>query len=178
MVAPPFVQMLDNDEACTSLVSRYGASRKATPNGARAVPFPRGMTPLPCAQPERPRTRLRSVLRGGLLLLGLALLPSLAGAQMQSGIASVALSAYAAPGVRWSGTGPETGLVGAGSTASLAGMTVNTGYRIERRVSARSRVVLLSHGVTGVVPWDRIRAALDVTAGEPVLIDVVIIPTL
>jgi hypothetical protein len=68
------------------------------------------------------------------------------------------------------------GLVAAGSTAALTGMSVNTGYRIERRVSARSRVVLLSHGVAGVVPWDRIRAALEVSAGEPVLIDVVIIP--
>jgi hypothetical protein len=117
-------------------------------------------------------------MRGALLVLVLVMLPRVAGAQMRSGIASVALRAYAAPGVRWPGAGLKTGLVGAGSTESLAGMTVNTGYRIERRVSARSRVVLLAHGVAGVVPWDRIRAALDVPAGEPVLIDVVIAPSL
>jgi hypothetical protein len=136
------------------------------------------MTPLPSAQPERHRTSFPGLLRGVLLLLGLALLPGVAGAQVRSGIASVALTAYAAPGVRWSGAGSELGLVAAGSTAALTDMTVNTGYRIERRVSAMSRVVLLSRGVAGAVPWDRIRAALDVPAGEPVLIDVVIIPAL
>jgi hypothetical protein len=135
-----------------------------------------GMTPLPSAQPGRHRTSLPGLLRGVLLLLGLALLPGVAGAQVRSGIASVALTAYAAPGVRWSGA--EMGLVPAGPTATLTGMTVNTGYRIEQRVSARSRVVLLSRGVAGAVPWDRIRAALDVPSGEPVLIDVVIIPAL
>ena len=123
------------------------------------------MTLLPSAQ-------------GVFLLLGLALLPGVAGAQVRSSIASVALTAYAAPGVRWSGAGSEMGLVAAGSTAHLTGMMVNTGYRIEQRVSARSRVVLLSRGVAGAVPWDRIRAALDVPTGEPVLIDVVIVPTL
>ena len=111
---------------------------------------------------------LPGLLQGVLLLLGLALLPGVAGAQARSSIASVALTAYAAPGVRWSGAASELGLVAAGSTAPLTGMTVNTGYRIEQRVSARSRAVLLSRGVAGAVPWDRIRAALDVPAGEPV----------
>ena len=134
------------------------------------------MTPQPSSQPERHRTSLRSLLRAALLLLGLAFLPGVAGAQLRSGIASVALSAYAAPGVRWA-TGPERGLVGA-STANLTGMTVNTGYRIERRVSAKSRVVLLSHGSAGVVPWERIRAALELSTGEPVMIDVVVTPAL
>ena len=46
--------------------------------------------------------------------LGAALLPGVAGAQVRSSIASVALTAYAAPGVRWSGAGPEMGLVAAG----------------------------------------------------------------
>jgi hypothetical protein len=136
------------------------------------------MTPLPSAQPERHRTYLPGLLRGVLLLLGLALLPGVAGAQMRSSLASVALTAYAAPGVRWSGAGSEMGLAAAGSTAALTGMTVNTGYRIEQRVSARSRVVLLSRGVAGAVPWDRIRAALEPSSGEPVLIDVVIVPAL
>jgi hypothetical protein len=63
-------------------------------------------------------------------------------------------------------------------TADLRGMTVNTDYRIERRVSATSRVVLLSHGVPGVVPWDQIRAAIEVSAAEPVLIDLVVTPAL
>jgi hypothetical protein len=136
------------------------------------------MTPLPSAQPERHRTCLPSLLRSVLLLVGLALLPGVAGAQVRSSVASVALTAYAAPGVRWSGAGSEMGLVAAGSTAPLTGMTVNTGYRIEQRVSAKSRVVLLSNGVAGAVPWDRIRTALDVPADEPVLIDVVIVPAL
>jgi anti-sigma factor RsiW len=170
--------VLDSDEACTGLVSRYGASRNATPIEAQAVPFPWGMTPLHSGQPERHRTSFPSLLRGLPLLLGLALLPGVAGAQVRSGIASVALTAYAAPGVRWSGAASEMGLVTAGSTAALTGMTVNTGYRIEQRVSTRSRVVLLSRGVAGAVPWDRIRAGLDLSAGEPVLIDVVVTPAL
>ena len=53
-------------------------------------------------------------------------------------------------------------------------MTVNTAYRIERPVSATSRVVVMSRGVPGLVPWDRIRAALEVSAAEPVLIGVVV----
>ena len=46
-------------------------------------------------------------------------------------------------------------------------MTLNTPYRVERRMSATSRVVLLSLGVASVVPWDRIRAALKVSGAEP-----------
>lgn len=136
------------------------------------------MTPLPSGHPERHPTRLQGLLRGALLLLGLAVLPGVAGAQMRSGAASVALTAYAAPGVHWSGAAPEMGVAAPGSTAALMGMTVNTAYRVERRVSATSRVVLLSRGVAGVVPWDRIRAALDMPAGEPVVIDVVVTPAL
>jgi hypothetical protein len=62
--------------------------------------------------------------------------------------------------------GREGGVVVAGSTAALTGMTVNTSYRVERRVSATSRVVLLSRGVAGVV---RIHAGLEISAGEPVV---------
>src|SRR5882672_5937962 len=136
------------------------------------------MTPLPSGQLERHRTYLPRVLRGALLLLGLSILPGVVRAQVRSGVASVALTAYAAPGVRWPGAGPEKALVAAGSTAHLRGMTVNTDYRIERRVSAASRVVLLSRGVPGVVPWDQIRAALEVSSAEPVLIDLVVTPAL
>ena len=57
-------------------------------------------------------------------------------------------------------------------------MTVNTPYRVERRVPAGSRVVLLARGVPGVVPWDRIREALELTAAEPVVIDIVVTPAL
>lgn len=137
-----------------------------------------GMTTLPSSQRKPYRTCLPRVPRGLLLLLGLGILPGVVQAQLRSGVASVTLSAYAATGVRWPGAGPEAGLVAAGSTAALTGMTVNTDYRIERRVSAKSRVVLLSRGVAGVVPWDRIRAALDVSAAEPVLIDLVVTPAL
>jgi hypothetical protein len=70
------------------------------------------------------------------------------------------------------------GFVADGSTAALRGMTVNTDYRVERRVSAESRVVLLAHGVAGVVPWDQIGAALEVSSTEPVLIDLVVAPAL
>jgi hypothetical protein len=138
------------------------------------------MTPLSSGHSERHPTRLQGLLRGVLLLLGLGLgvLPGVVGAQVRSGVASVALTAYAAPGVHWSGAAPEMGVVAAGPTAALAGMTVNTAYRVERRVSATSRVVLLSRAVPGVVPWDRIRAALEMPAGEPVVIDVVVTPAL
>jgi hypothetical protein len=97
---------------------------------------------------------------------------------VRSSVASVTLSAYAAPGVHWPGAGPEMGLGAVGSTAALTGMTINTAYRVERRVSAKSRVVLLSRGVAGVVPWDRIRAVLEASAAEPVVIDVVVTPAL
>ena len=127
---------------------------------------------------EPHRACLPGLLRAGLLLLALAILPGVAGAQVRSGVASIALSAYAAPGVHWRGAGPETGLVVAGSTAALTGMTVNTPYRVERRVSATSRVVLLARGVPGLVPWDRIRAGLETSATEPVVIDVVVTPAL
>ena len=145
--------------------------------------FSWGMTPLPSGQCNRHRTCLPSVLRGSLLLLCLGILPGVVRpgevrAQVRSGVASVSLSAYAAPGVRWPGTGLEMGFVAAGSTAALRGMTVNTDYRVERRVSAKSRVVLLAHGVAGVVPWDQIRAALEVSSTEPVLIDLVVAPAL
>jgi hypothetical protein len=127
---------------------------------------------------KRHRTYLPGLLRGVLPLLCLAVLPGVVGAQVRSGVASVALSAYAAPGVRWPGAGPDMGLVVAGSTAALTGMTVNTAYRVERRVPAGSRVVLLARGVPGVVPWDRIRAALEMPAAEPVVIDIVVTPAL
>ena len=136
------------------------------------------MTSLASGHSERHRARLQGLLRGVLLLVGLGVLPGVAGAQVRSGVASIALTAYAAPGVHWSGAGSKMGVVAAGSTAALAGMTVNTPYRVERRVSATSRVVLLSRGVAGVVPWDRIRAALEMSAGEPVVIDVVVTPAL
>jgi hypothetical protein len=128
-------------------------------------------------------TALPQVLRGFLLFLGLGILPGVVQpgvvrAQVRSGVASVTLSAYVATGVRWPGARRETGLVSAGSTAALRGMTVNTDYRIERRVAAGSRVVLLAHGVAGVVPWDRVRAELAVSAAEPVVIDLVVTPAL
>jgi hypothetical protein len=135
------------------------------------------MTHLHSDHPERHRTRLAQVLRGVLLLLGLCVVPGMARAQVRSGVASIALTAYAAPGVRWPGAGLEMGFVAAGTTA-LTGMTVNTDYRIERRVTAKSRVVLLAHGVAGVVPWDQIRATLELPAAEPVLIDLVVTPAL
>jgi len=141
------------------------------------------MTPLSPGQCLPHRTPLPRVLRGFLLLLGLGIVPGVVRpgvvrAQARSGVASVTLSAYVATGVRWPGGRPETGLVAAGSTAALRGMTINTDYRIERRVPAGSRVVLLAHGVAGVVPWDRIRAGLEVSAAEPVVIDLVVTPAL
>jgi hypothetical protein len=117
------------------------------------------------------------LLRGVLLILGLGLLPGGARVQVRSGV-SVNLSACAAPGVHWLGVGPQMGRAVAGWTAALTGMTVNTAYRVQRRVSARSRVLLLLRGVAGVVPWDRIRAALEVSAAEPMVIDVVVTPAL
>lgn len=145
--------------------------------------FSSGMTPLISGHPEHHLTRLPRVVRSVLLLLCLAILPGVVRptvlqAQVRSGIASVALSAYAAPGVRWPGAGPRSAVVAGEPATALAGMTVNTEYRVERRVSAESSVVLWSHGVPGVVPWDRIRAALDGSTTEPVVIDVVVTPAL
>jgi hypothetical protein len=136
------------------------------------------MTPLHSGHFERHPTCPPRLLRGILMVLCLSILPGVAKAQMRSGVASVTLTAYAAPGVHWLGAGPQRGLVAAGATAALTGMTVNTPYRVERRVSATSRIVLLSRGVAGVVPWDRIRAALELSAAEPMVIDVVVTPAL
>jgi hypothetical protein len=177
-VVPQFLQMFDGDRTCTELLSRCRAVGSARPVTGTGRAFLLGMTSLPSGQRKRHRTGLPRGLRSFLLLLGFGILPGVVQAQMRSGVASVSLSAYAAPGVRWPGAGREAGRVAVGSTAALTGMTVNTDYRIERRVAGKSRVVLLSHGVAGVVPWDRIRAALEVSPAEPVLIDLVVTPAL
>lgn len=113
-----------------------------------------------------------------LVLLGLCLLPGAAQGQLRSSVASVTLIAYAAPGVRWPGTGPQANRIGGSPTTQLGGMTVNTPYRIERWAPNRPRVIVLAAGTPGVVPWERIRDAITGPEADSVIIDLVVAPTL
>jgi hypothetical protein len=124
------------------------------------------------------RNRFPAVFGVVVALLGLGLLPRTAQGQMRSSIASVTLTAYAAPGVRWPGTGPEAARIGGSAATHLGGMTVNTHYRIERWAPNQPRVVLLARGTPGVVPWDRIGVAVGDPGADPVIVDLVVAPTL
>src|SRR5437762_11730614 len=101
------------------------------------------------------RKRFPTVLGAVLVLLGLGLLPSPAQGQLRSSVASVTLTAYAAPGVHWQGTGPQANRIGGSTTTQLARMTGNTRYRIERCAPNRPRVIVLASGTPGVVPVER-----------------------
>ena len=123
--------------------------------------------------------RLCSVALGALAgLAGLALAPSNAQGQLRSGVASVALAAYAAPGVHVTGTVPADGTSVGGAASSLVGMTVNTAYRIELRGTGTQPVVLLRQNRAGLVPWEQVRALLGASGGGPVVLDIVVTPTL
>ena len=126
--------------------------------------------------PLKPRSerRVPAFLGALAVLVGLAAGPSEAQAQLRSGVASVALTAYAAPGVHLASVPAVGSLPGGG--VSLAGMTVNTAYRIELR--GTQRVVLLRKDRASLVPWDRVRALLGTSATEPVVLDLVVTPTL
>ena len=124
------------------------------------------------------RNRFPAVFGAVLVLLGLGLLPATAQGQLRSSVVSVTLTAYAAPGVHWPGTGPQTNSIGGSPTTQLGGMTVNTRFRIERWAPNRPRVVVLPAGTPGVVPWERIRDAIAGTDADPVIIDLVVAPTL
>lgn len=124
------------------------------------------------------RNRSPAVFGAVLVLLGLGLLPDTAHGQMRSGLASVTLTAYAAPGVQQAGTGLQANRSGGSPTTQLDGMTVNTHYRIERWAPNQPRVIVLAAGTPGVVPWERIRAAIAGSDADPVIIDLVVAPTL
>ena len=127
---------------------------------------------------SRPNRSLAAGLGALALLLGLAAIPSQAQAQVRSGVASIALTAYAAPGVRATGTTLADRPVTGGSVSDLAGMSVNTAFRIELRGSGARPVVLLQQDQAGLVPWDRVRALVSAPAGAPVVLDLVLAPTL
>ena len=111
------------------------------------------------------------------VLVGLAAAPREAQAQLRSGLASVALTAYAAPGVHMASL-PAARSLARGGVSDLAGMTVNTAYRIELRGMSTGRVVLLRQDRAGLVPWDQVRALLDTSDTEPVVLDLVVTPAL
>jgi hypothetical protein len=126
---------------------------------------------------SRPNRSLAAGLGALALLLGLAV-PSQAQAQVRSGVASIALTADAAPGVRATGTTLADRPVAGGAVSDLAGMSVNTAYRIELRGSGARPVVLLQQDKAGLVPWDQVRALVSAPAGAPVVLDLVLAPTL
>jgi hypothetical protein len=134
------------------------------------------------SHPMQVKSRPNRSLTGGLgalaLLLGLAAAPSQAQAQVRSGIASIALSAYAAPGVHAAGTTLAERPLAGGAVSDLAGMSVNTAYRIELREGGVRPVVLLRQEQAGLVPWDQVRALVDAPDGAPVVLDLVLAPTL
>lgn len=132
------------------------------------------------SMPARPRqVRFLSATLGVLaLLMGLAAAPSEAQGQLRSGVASVALTAYAAPGVHVAGSVLAERPLARGGISALAGMTVNTAYRIELRGSDTRPVVLLRQSSAGLVPWDQVRALLQAPDAGPVVLDLVLTPTL
>jgi hypothetical protein len=93
-------------------------------------------------------------------------------------VASVALAAYAAPGVHVTGSVPAAGPSVGGGASSLVGMAVNTAYRIELRGAGTQRVVLLRQDGAGLVPWEQVRALVDASGAGPVVLDIVVTPTL
>jgi len=124
------------------------------------------------------RNRFPAAFGAALVLLGPGLLPATAQGQMRSGLASVTLTAYAAPGVHQPDTGLEAYRSGGSPTTQLDGMTVNTHYRIERWAPNQPRVILLAAGTPGMVPWERIQAAIAGSDSDRVIIDLVVAPTL
>jgi len=124
------------------------------------------------------RNRFPAAFGAVLVLLGLGLLPATAYGQMRSSVTSVSLTAYAAPGVQRLGTGPQANRIGGDPTTQFGGMTVNTRYRIERWAPNQARLIVLAAGTPGVVPWERIRAAIGGSDADPVIVDLVVEPTL
>jgi len=110
-------------------------------------------------------------------LVGLGAAPAQAQAQLRSSVASVALVAYSAPGVHM-GASALVDRAPDREASTLEGMTVNTGYRVELRTLGASPVVLLRQDRAGLVPWNQIRAGLDAPGASPLLIDLVLAPTL
>jgi len=138
------------------------------------------MTTQRSSHPTQAKSRPIGALTGGLLALALLLAaaPSQAQAQVRSGIASIALTAYAAPGVHAAGTTLAERPLAGGAVSDLTGMSVNTAYRIELRGSSARPVVLLRQDKAGLVPWDQVRALVSAPAGAPVVLDLVLAPTL
>ncbi len=112
------------------------------------------------------------------VLVGLAAAPSEAQCQLRSGVASVALTAYAAPGVHVAGSVLAERSPAGEAISDLAGMAVNTAYRIELRGSGTRPVVLLRQSRAGLVPWDQVRALLKAPDAAPVVLDIVVTPAL
>ena len=105
------------------------------------------------------------------LLVALAATPGKAEAQIQSQLVSVALTAYAPPGVHLAQISAGSGVL------SLAGMAVNSPFRVELHSANKPAVVLLSRNRGGVVPWEEVQAAVGHDPGAVVL-DVVVTPAL
>jgi hypothetical protein len=132
------------------------------------------------SMPARPRqVRFLAAILGVMtVLVGLVAAPCEAQSQLRSGVASVALSAYAAPGVHVAGSVMAERSPAGGAISDLAGMSVNTAYRIELRGSDTGPVVLLRQSRPGLVPWDQVRALLKTSDAGPVVLDLVLAPTL
>ena len=113
------------------------------------------------------------------VLVALLAVPSQAQgqAQLRSNVASIALTAYAAPGVHLAAPATSQPQVNA-AAFDLTRMTVNTAYRIELHGTASRPVVLLRQSGAGQVPWDRIRALLDTADTGSRVLDLVVTPQL
>jgi hypothetical protein len=129
------------------------------------------------SMPVRAPQSLLHAVAGLLALVALAATPVQARAQLRSGLASVALVAYSAPAVHL-GAAPLVGSLDAAGRSSLEVMTVNTAYRVELRGVGTAPIVLLRQDRAGLVPWDRIQDRLIAPGGAPVLLDIVLSPTL
>lgn len=110
-------------------------------------------------------------------LVGLCAAPTQAQAQLRSSVASIALVAYSAPAVHL-GVSPLVDRAPDQQDSGLEGMTVNTAYRVELRRPGTTPVALLRQDSGGLVPWTQIRAGLATPGAAPVLLDLILAPTL
>jgi hypothetical protein len=108
-------------------------------------------------------------------LIGLGLSPGEVHGQARSTPAQVALVAYKAPGVALGRT--ASGLAYE-SVADMGGMRVNTAYRVELRRAGQDPVVLLHQAPAGLVPWTELRARLDDFDDGPLVVSLILTPTL
>jgi hypothetical protein len=106
-------------------------------------------------------------------------------AQQVSQVASITLSAHVSPGVRTGPAGLQATSAAGRGDLGLGSAAVNTAYRVELHAPLGVEpIVLLREDRGGSVPWEVIGLELSRlggrtgAVGEPVVLDLVVRPTL